>query len=461
MMRKACVRACVVACFLLVLLPRVAARQPSGVPSITEFDVNGLKVLVKRRAGSQTVAAGLFIRGGARNVTAENAGVEGLMLDVATEASTTFPRERFRRELARTGTVISSGVNYDYSAFTLGCTRRYFDSAWALFTDAALRPSFTVDDFERVRNRSLIGLSGQEDTPDAFLESLEARVIYAGHPYANEPLGTAKSLGLLTVADMKRFHQQMLQTSRLLLVLVGDLDAQEIKRKVEASFGALPRGTYTPSAAPSLAFAAPTVAITPKALPTNYVQGVYAAPPLTSPDIYPLRVATSILRGRIYDEVRLKRALSYAPEAFLGSQGANIGGVYVTAVDANQAVRLMLAQMAQLRTTDVSPDEIGATAQEFLTKYYVGQETNGAQAGALAQAEIIGGGWRTSGDYLDRVRAVTPGDVRRVANTYMRNLQFVVLGDPQSIDKRIFLQQNGVGAQRQEWREPFAKLLRR
>src|SRR5512141_2987198 len=54
----------------------VIARQASLV---TEFEVNGLKVLVKRRAGSQTVAAGLFIRGGVENITASNAGVEAFM----------------------------------------------------------------------------------------------------------------------------------------------------------------------------------------------------------------------------------------------------------------------------------------------------------------------------------------------------------------------------------------------
>src|SRR6185369_12086956 len=47
---------------------------------VSEFDVNGLKVLLKRREGSLTVAAGLFIRGGAANINAENAGIETLML---------------------------------------------------------------------------------------------------------------------------------------------------------------------------------------------------------------------------------------------------------------------------------------------------------------------------------------------------------------------------------------------
>src|ERR1700732_3754568 len=51
----------------------VIARQASLV---TEFEVNGLKVLVKRREGSLTVATGLFIRGGVENINASNAGVE-------------------------------------------------------------------------------------------------------------------------------------------------------------------------------------------------------------------------------------------------------------------------------------------------------------------------------------------------------------------------------------------------
>ena len=63
---------------------------------VSEFDVNGMKVLLKRREGSLTVAAGLFIRGGAANINAENAGIETLMLSAATEATTNFPRERMR-----------------------------------------------------------------------------------------------------------------------------------------------------------------------------------------------------------------------------------------------------------------------------------------------------------------------------------------------------------------------------
>ena len=102
----------------------VIARQASLV---TEFEINGLKVLVKRREGSQTVAAGLFIRGGVENISSSNAGVESFMLNVASEASATFPRDRMRKEMARMGTVIGDSANYDYSVLSMAATRSNFD----------------------------------------------------------------------------------------------------------------------------------------------------------------------------------------------------------------------------------------------------------------------------------------------------------------------------------------------
>src|SRR5439155_17830428 len=98
----------------------VIARQASLV---TEFDINGLKVLVKRREASQTVAVGLYIRGGSENLTAGNAGIEALMLDVASEASTSFPRERMRTETSHMGTVIGGSSSYDYSVLSMASTR--------------------------------------------------------------------------------------------------------------------------------------------------------------------------------------------------------------------------------------------------------------------------------------------------------------------------------------------------
>jgi zinc protease len=428
-----------------VATPPAAAVKPSSFPSladtsalVTEFDVNGLKILVKRREGSQTVVAGLFIKGGARNVTAANAGVENLMLDAASEATVSFPRQRLRTELSRMGTSISSGINYDYSALTFASTRANFDRSWEIFTDVALRPAFTAEDVDRVRNRIVLSLRDDADTPDSYLQVLQARVAYAGHPYLNDPNGTAETVSRLTAEDLRRYHKQMMETSRLLLVVVGDLDPQLLRQRIAASFGKLPRGDYRPTPLPELSFDGSTVAVTERDLPTNYVQGVFAAPGLASPDVYPMRVVTSILENRLFVEIRAKRNLSYAPDAFLWSQGANLGGVSVSSTDANQSVRIMLDEMARLQQEPISPDVLQGTVQHYLTRYYLGQETNAAQAGELAQSELLGGGWRNSAAFMERIRAVTAADVQRVAQKYLHNIRFVVLGNPKSVDAKIF-----------------------
>ncbi|HXD31210.1 MAG TPA: pitrilysin family protein [Pyrinomonadaceae bacterium] len=416
-------------------LQDIVAKQAALV---SEFEVNGLKVLVKRREGSLTVAAGLFFKGGARNITQENAGIEALMLSAATDASVNYPRDRMRPELSRMGTVLSSSVNYDYSVMSLISTRPNFDKSWDIFVDVALRPSFTKDVVELAQSRIVASLRDDSDDPDTYLQRLQERVAYSGHPYSNRAEGTAESVSRLTPEDLKAYHQKLLETSRLLLIIVGDLDPAQVKARVTASFAKVPRGNYKSEATPQLNFDKSSVEVTTRVLPTNYVQGVFTAPSLTSPDIYPMRIAAALLRDRVFEEVRTKRNLSYAPHAFLNSQAANIGGIYVSAVDANQATRVMLNEMTRLEREPISQEDIKSVTAQYLTSYYMSQETNAAQAAELAQAELIGGGWRNSAEFINRLRAVTPADVQRVAQKYFKNIRFVVLGDPKSVDATVF-----------------------
>ena len=405
---------------------------------VSEFDVNGLKVLLKRREGSLTVAAGLFIKGGASNINAQNAGIETLMLSAATEASENFPRAKMRTELARMGTVIGSSSNNDYSVLSLATTRMHFERSWEIFTDVVMRPSFTKEDVGLVQQRQVVSLSDDTDNPDVYLQKLQERVAYAGHPYLNDTNGTPETVAKLTPEDLRQYHDKLMETSRLLLVIVGDLNPGDVRGLVTASFGKLPRGNYKPQVVPPLTFEKSSVDVTPRDLPTNYIQGLFTAPSLTSPDIYAMRIASSLLRDRVFEEVRVKRNLSYAPDAFLRTQAANVGGLYVTAVDANQSIRVMLSEIQRLQTEPVSADDIHSVIAQYLTTYYLGQETNAAQAGELAQYELIGGGWRNSVDFLEKLTAVAPADIQRVSQKYMKNIRFVVLGNPRSVDAGVF-----------------------
>ena len=431
---------------LLILSFVIGSFAQTARPSIaeqanlvTEFDVNGLKVLVKRRADAPTVAVGLFIRGGARNITDKNAGIENLMLSVAEEGSEKFPRETLRRELSRTGSDIGSSVSNDYSALSLVSTRQNFDRSWDVFTDIALNPAFAPEDIERARAQIATGLREQETDNDNYLNILQDRLIYVNHPYANDVRGTIDSLAKFTAKDLKDYHDKMMQTSRLLLVVVGDIDPNDIKTRVSATLGKLPRGNYKETPFPALDFSKPSLDITPRTLPTNYVQGVFNAPSLSSPDYYAMRVAVTSLQSRIYEEVRNKRQLSYAPNAELGASASNTANIYVTAVDANQAVKVMLDEVNNLKKEAIDEKEIDRAAGFFLTQYYINQQTNIAQAGELAKYELIGGGWRNSFNFLDKIRAVTPTQVQAAAQKYIKNIRFVVIGDPSKIDRKIFL----------------------
>jgi predicted Zn-dependent peptidase len=437
--------------FLILLLAAPFAAQQNGssatnpqsqAAAVTEFEVNGLKVLVKRRANSPTVAVGLFLRGGSKNLTPENAGIENFALETATESSVKFPRVALRRELAKTGSVINSGTNFDFSALSMATTRANFDRSWDIFTDVALNPSFAPEDVARVKDRILTGLREQTSSPDSYLEILGRQAAFAGHPYANSPEGTIENVLRFKPEDLRRYYQSMMQTSRLLLVVVGDIEAAQVKPKVEAAFGKLPRGNYQDKSVPTLSFSTPTIEVTARQLPTNYIQGTYAAPSPADPDIYAMRVATAILRDRVFEEVRVKRNLSYAPGASLDNRAANTAGIYVSAVDANRSIGVMLDEIKKLQENLVDESDMIGVKGQYLTTYYLGQETNLAQTADLATSELIGGGWRNSLVFLDKIRAVTPEDVRRVSRKYMRNIRFVVLGNPADINRQIFTRQS-------------------
>ncbi len=432
--------------FVILAFVFAANAQAGGQPNtqsqanlISDFDVNGLKVIVKRRPGAPTVSAGLFIRGGVRNLTAQTAGIESLMLSIATEASKKFPRDAMRKELTKMASSLGSGSNEDFSVLSLTSTRPNFDRTWEIFTDAMINPSFTVEDFNLVRDKVLTALRNESISPDSALDALQDKVIYANHPYASSPNGTPETIANFKLEDIRAYHKKILQTSQLLLVIVGDVDADALKERVADSFGKLPRGNYKEAPLPALSFDKPSLDITNRAVETNYVKGIFAAPSLTNPDYYAMRVAMTLLQSKVINEVRNKRQLSYAPNAEMEDDAANTANIYVTANDANQSVFLMLKQIEAMRENGVDEDEFTGLPGYFLTTYFIKQETNSSQIAELARYELIGGGWRKSLDFIDKMRAVTPEDVKMVANKYMKNIRFVVIGNPEAINKQIFM----------------------
>jgi zinc protease len=426
----------------LVAFAQAAASRISARPSSTADSVtaNGVKTVHRMVTGNEVVAVQVYFRGGARNINEKDAGVESLLFEVVTEGTKNFSKSEINGELARMGTEINGESGYDYSVMEMRCVRQNFDRSWQLLADMILNPACDEKEVALAKDQIISALRQQNDNPENSVTLLSNDLLYAAHPYNNSPLGTVESVKSLTAADVKAHHAKLLQTSRMLVVVVGNVSQEEVKSKVEASFGKLPRGDYKPDAPPTFAKASTTeFQVVERPVATKYIRGVFAAPPLESPDYAPFSIAMNILQQLFFQEVRVKRNLTYGADATLLSNAANSAYISVTTQKPNEAIRVMFEQIDFMQNQTIREEGLKAIISGFLTNYYTKLETNDAQAGKLAEYELLGGGWRRDQTWIDEVDKVTPEDVNRVCKKYLKNFHFAVIGDKTQFDRELFM----------------------
>jgi predicted Zn-dependent peptidase len=418
-----------------------APARAADPATTTEFiTTNGLKTIDRRVTGNEVVAVQIYFRGGTRNISAKNAGVESVLFEVAQQGTKNFPKSELNRELARMGTVIDAASGYDFSVIAMRCVRQNFERSWQLLSDIVLNPTLDEKELALVKDQVISALRQQDDSPESSVAQLSNKLLYASHPYFNSPDGTVESVGALTVADLKAQHAKLLQSSRMLVVVAGNVPPDEIKNKVEASFGRLQKGDYRQEAPPDFAKASTIdFQLIERPVATNYVRGTFAAPPLDSPDYAAFSIAVNILGQLFFQEVRVKRNLTYGADATLLSNGANSAFISVTTQKPNEALRVMFDQVDFMQRQVIREEGLKAIVSGFLTNYYTKLETNDAQAAKLAEYELLGGGWKRDQTWLTEVNKVTPEDINRVSKKYLKNFHFAAMGDARQFDRNLFI----------------------
>ncbi|MFQ5746790.1 MAG: M16 family metallopeptidase [Gemmatimonadota bacterium] len=414
---------------------------PRTHPKDTEaFTVNGLKVILKHNPANEIIAAQLYIRGGSMNLTEATQGIEPLIALSALRGSESFPKEKLNALLDATAASITSFSNEDYTAVSLRTVKPFFDESWTAFADVVMHPAFEPSEVELVRENMLVGIRSRNDNADAYLNEIVRDLFYADHPYHLNPAGVEASVSAITIDQMRAHLANVLETSNLLLVVVGDVSREDLESKVAATLGRLPRGSHVAAYPPVVHHAGADFRVVQRELPTNYITGVVEAPSRRDPDFYAMTVAMNILHARVWEEVRTKRGLSYAPAARFWNSLSNRAGIYVTAVDPAATIPVMLDQVRKLQAEPVSAKDLDDRKAMYLTRYFLQNETNASQAGFLASFELAGLGWAAGADYVRKISEVTVEDVQRVANAYLHDFQFGVLGDPSKIDEETFTQ---------------------
>jgi zinc protease len=420
--------------------PNAAAITRPDTAITTKFDVDGVTVILRRNTASEVVAANLYLLGGARQITPTNAGIEALLLLASERGTRRFTGAAVRQRTATLGSTISIEANDDWSAIGLHAIRTTFDSTWAIMADRVMAPTLAPGEVELAREQMIAGARQRATHPDDAAEELADSLLYQQHPYALAATGTPASLAAITVPQLRAYHAQQFVTSRMLLVVVGNVERADVERLVRGTIATMPRGSYKWSPPPPAGSAGRALAINNRSIPTNYVLGYVPGPVATSRDYVALRVATAVLSGRLYTEVRSRRNLSYDVESQFIERAQGVGGLYVTTVDPNAVLRIMRQELSTLQTETVDPEGLKRLAQQFITEYYLKNETNADQANVLARAEVFAGDYRAADRFMEDLKRVTPEDIRRVAREYLKDFRFAYVGDASKLDRSLLTQ---------------------
>jgi len=402
----------------------------------TTYEIGGVRIIHRLTPANDVVAANVYLLGGVRQINDNNAGIEPLLLEASDRGTREYAGEKVRTMLSRLGSTIVVDPETDWTMFGLRATRDGFDSTWSVLASRLMHPTLDSGQVKLVREQLLAAVRQRGDNPDALVSFIADTFAFSGHPYARSTLGTEHSLVRLTVAALRRYHDEQIVKSRMLVVIVGNISRSQVENAITQTLAKLPTGNYRWTLPDTLPVRSAGFAIESRSLPTNYILGYYLGPPAGSKDYQALRVAAAVLSGQLFAEIRSRRNLTYAVDAPFVERAIASGGLYVTTVSPDTTLALMRQQITALQQGTIDREALERLVQQFITEYFLNNETNAEQANFLARAQLYRGDFRIADLFVDELRQVSPEDVQRVARQYMRDVRFAYVGDSLRLSPR-------------------------
>jgi len=402
----------------------------------TTYEVGGVRVIHRLTPANDVVAANVYLLGGVRQINDDNAGIEPLLLEASDRGTREYAGEKVRTVLSRLGSTVVVDPETDWTMFGLRATRDGFDSTWSVLASRLMHPTLDSGQVKLVREQLLAAVRQRGDNPDALVSFIADSFAFSGHPYARSTLGTERSLARLTVPALRRYHDEQIVKSRMLVVIVGNISRSQVEKVITGTLAKLPTGNYRWTLPDTLPVRGAGFPIESRPLPTNYILGYYLGPPAGSKDYQALRVAAAVLSGQLFAEIRSRRNLTYAVDAPFVERAIASGGLYVTTVSPDTTLALIRQQIMALQQGTIDREALERLVQQFITEYFLNNETNAEQANFLVRAQLYRGDFRIADRFVDELREVSPEDVQRVARQYMRDVRFAYVGDSLRLSPR-------------------------
>jgi zinc protease len=258
-----------------------------------------------------------------------------------------------------------------------------------------------------------------------FIDRLNG-TMFAGTPYAHDPLGTRPSFEATTGTMLKDFYEKWYTPSNMILLVVGDVDPAATLAKIKDLFGSVPN--HPLAARPEIdiqPFSSQTFSIDSN-LP--YVLGfiAYRFPGTDSPDYAAAQILSDVLgsqRGDLYGMVPAGKALATEfdlPETYRKASVA-FGVVALPAsADATSAIDEMRQILTKYATDGVPADLVDAAKRAEIAQAEFQRNSIPGLAEVWSSA-LADEGRNSPEEDIDAIRKVTLADVNRVAKQYLLN----------------------------------------
>lgn len=402
-----------------------------------EMTVSGVKVIVQP-SNNEIVQIQTVFKGGVQNYPVEKAGIESLAITALTECGTESDNKNsFKNKLDKVSGRIYGSSMMDYSTVSLNCIREDLNTVWPLYVDALTKPAFDEKEFVRIKQDAINNIKEMASQPDNSLHKLAKTTAFAGMNYAKDPVGTEESVGKLTVAEAKNFYKTIATRSRMLLVVVADIDRSDLEQKISALLKLIPEGEPFMLKKELFSTRANTFKASKKELATNYIQAVASGPPPGSKDYNAFVLAMRIFYDRHFLEVRTKNGLSYAPYTYFDGGLTPSANIVVSTTDPNKYIVVLNKLIANTKK-GFTEEEVKNMKTTYVTSQYYREETNAAQANSLASNEVLHNNWRRAITLNEDLKNVTAKDVTGAFNKYLTNFVWVYEGDVTKVNPALY-----------------------
>ena len=419
--------------------PPLAARQVNFPPYEIRTLANGMQIITIAHHEQPAVTMRLLVRAGAAQDPERKGGVAYLTSHVLDQGTTTKSAQEIAEQIDLIGGSLGTGSGADLSFANVVVMKDSFGFGMALLSDVVHNPAFSPQEIERQKEQAISSLRVNSEDPDYLASAVFDRLVYGFHPYGLPGSGTPDTLASVTREDLQAFHRRYYVPNNMILAIVGDVTADEAFATAEKVFGSWPKvEAPVPNAVdPPQPTRRVVIIDKPDSVQTEIRVGQLAIP-RKHPDFLAWDLAVKILGGeganRLHQVLRSQRGLTYGASA--DTEAMKQAGDFVAETDTRtettgEALRLMVDEFSRLQRERVRSGEL-ADAQAYLAgSFPLTIETPNEIATQVLNAVFYDLPMQDIVNFRERVLAITPDDVQRVARQYIKpdRLAIVLVGN--------------------------------